>query len=364
MNVGISVIVFFAASVAAISVFVARTVTPLMPFLYSNAVLQSRSRKLISEEQFSLFSESESLSDLISALIEKDFPILPESTKSMKAFHLSAEKSFVESVFELKEISSKKLSKLFDAYLMFWEGKIIKTFYRSRFTGLINKSETDLVFSVGSITSAILEHLKKTKTAGDMKTVLLQTRYSRIFDRDYATVDEFEVELDRFIFDNFSEEIRKTKMYDAKCVAEILNTKFDILNLLALIKAETRGIPPKERLKLVIQNNTQLSRLLPKITEAKSIDELVSLCRNEAVYSALNRALEEYKKDKSLSHFEKQLYLFYKNFVQGEELKHTLGPYPIFAYLTKKEIEYRNLLSISRGIDAGFSKEEIMGLVI
>ena len=63
-------------------------------------------------------------------------------------------------------------------------------------------------------------------------------------------------------------------------------------------------------------------------------------------------------------HFEHELYKFYKKFVFCQDLAHTLGPYPLFSYLIKKEIEKRNLFIISRGIDAKFSSNEIKEMIV
>ena len=72
----------------------------------------------------------------------------------------------------------------------------------------------------------------------------------------------------------------------------------------------------------------------------------------------------ELKKDKSLMHFEHELLKFYKELIEGQELAHTLGPYPLFSFLIKKEIEKRNMFVLSRGIDAKFSPEKIKEMVV
>ena len=96
----------------------------------------------------------------------------------------------------------------------------------------------------------------------------------------------------------------------------------------------------------------------------ETLKDFVEALKGSHYYDALKKAFEQYEKDNVLSHFENELYRFFKGFVVGNELSHTLGPYPLFSYLIKKELGLRNLFVISRGIDAGFPVDRIKEMVI
>ena len=69
-------------------------------------------------------------------------------------------------------------------------------------------------------------------------------------------------------------------------------------------------------------------------------------------------------KDENYYSFEKRLLRHYYDFVVNNELSHTLGPYPIISYFTKKEIEQKNLLILAKGITAELDKQKIGEMLI
>jgi len=97
---------------------------------------------------------------------------------------------------------------------------------------------------------------------------------------------------------------------------------------------------------------------------AKGVKDLVDKCKGLEYHSVLETALAEYEVDKSLSHFEKELLKLYKKKVDSQELAHFQGPFPLIAFLVKKELEQRNLLIITKGIESGFSNQEIKELIV
>ena len=105
-------------------------------------------------------------------------------------------------------------------------------------------------------------------------------------------------------------------------------------------------------------------RLLP--LTIPTIDELglPEVCKDLVYYAPLNDALVKYEKDKSIFHFEHELFKYYKKFVVDADLYHTLGPYPLFSYLIKKELEQKNLFIISKGIDTGILSDKIREMII
>jgi len=356
--------------VVVIFVFVLRSVAPVMPFFYSNAVIQARASALLKGSQWKDLAENKSLSELANNLKGSDYgdDSLGKAT-NISEFHAAVEQTFIKRAIEIEKLSPKKMLPVFSAYNMFWEAKMLKTFYRSRFNMHDAEVPDDLekkglVFAVGNITDNILRHLSETKTVKDIRVVMLQTEYANVFEEEHSSIQEFEVALDNFVLRRFLETAEKIRMHDAKAISEIMKTKFDILNILALLKAETRGIPKDEREKILIKTGSEVSKLIPKLVNAKDISDFVDLCSKLRFYDALKEGLDAFKKDGSLAQFEKELYAYYKGFITGEELKHTLGPYPIFAYLTKKEVEMRNILAISKGIDSGFAPKEIMEMVL
>jgi V/A-type H+-transporting ATPase subunit C len=348
-------------------VFVHKRVSPVMPFLYANARIQARSSYLLNENDFKNLSEIKSLTELVSALDKTDYAEEIEKAEDVRSLDAAIEKSFIKTLNELKSVSPKEFNELLDAYLMFWEAKVLKTIYRVK---SMKRKETEeelkeLVFEVGRIDYSLLKHLLEAETLADMKVVMSSTVYGKVFEAEYASLEEFEVALDNFVFDFFVEKTTKTKMFEAKEIVELLNAKFDVMNLMVLLKAKTRGLTKTEEIKkLLIKNNTPLYELFEELIEAENLDQVVELCKNLSYHEALAEALNKFKQDKSLSHFETEFWRHYKEFVIGSELYHPQGPYPLFSYLTKKEIEQKNLMIISKGIDLGMEAKQMQELIV
>lgn len=364
ITVSISFIISSFIVIMLLLIFTIKKVVPLSPFLYSNARIQARTKFLISNTKFIELAECNSLRELANSLRETEYAeeLDKVDINNLKQFQLALEKSFVASLIDLRDLSPNKLKDVFNAYLMFLEAKILKTIYRAVSSN--SKLDKMLVFPVGNITSELLRHLLEAKTIADLRVVLEATPYKSVFSKDYSSLEEFEVALEEFIFNNFVKTIQKTKIYEGKYIIEILNTKIDILNLLALIKFRIRGIEKEKQHKLLIYNKTKLCERFEDLINSKDFYSFVDVCKELPYYEALVKALEKYKKDSSLLHFEHELYSYYKRFVIDAELYHTLGPYPLFSYLTKKEIELRNLFIISKGIELKFTAEKIKELII
>jgi len=349
--------------VTVILIFVIRNVMPVSHFIYSNARIQARSNYMVKDTSLPELAEAKSLKELRSLLRETTYEEYLESAKDdLRSFHIALEKGFIDSILELVELSPQKSKPLFNAYLMFLEAKILKIIYRARFM----KVEIDetLVYAIGNINENLLKHLLETETIADIKVVLEPTIYAKLSEKEYSNLEEFEVALDEFVFNNFVNVIKKTKMYDGKYIIDILNKKIDITNILALLKFRVRGIEKEKQKNLLINNKTDLCLRFDKLINAATMQDFVDVFKGLDYYEPMSKALADYEKNKALAHFETENYRYFKKYIISNELSHTLGPYPLFSYLMKKELGLRNLFIISRGIEVGFSADKIKRMII
>ncbi len=354
---------FIIVLVVVVLVFVFRKVAPISHFLYADARVHARTKFMVSDSLLQELTEAKSLNEFRSLLRETSYAEKLESAdENLKSFHLALEQSLVESLLELLELSPKKAKPLLGAYLMFFESKILKLFYRARFVGA--GVDSDIVFPIGNINNILLKHLLETKTIKDIAIVMDGTIYSQVFKKEYKSLEEFEVTLEQFVFNNFVETIRKTRMYDGIFIIDIMNKKIDIANILALLRFRIRNIEKERQKSLLVYNNSELCLKFNELIGSKDIKEFVNRLKGLPYYDSMVRAYEKYEKDKNLVNFETELFRYFKSFIIENELGHTLGPYPLFSYLIKKELELRNLFVISRGIDAKFDAEKIRELIV
>ncbi|MBN2127121.1 MAG: V-type ATPase subunit [Candidatus Diapherotrites archaeon] len=351
---------------AAIGLTVAyKRVTAVMPFLFANAKIQARGKYILSEPKKKSLSEKKSLTELIGFLKDTEHAPYLENVTNFRDLHIKLEKSLIDRAKELKEMSPKNFQEVLEAYLMFYETKVLKTVYRSRFfSGYLTDIDKNYVFPVGKINDLMIQRLLETKTIADINTVMASTNYSSVFSKEYSQLKDFEIELDNCAFNYFTSVLDKIKIYDKKPILELLNYKLDILNLLVLIKCIIRKVDKTERKNLLIKNKGLLQNEIDVLVNANSIKEIVEACKKTKYGSALQKAFEKYESDFLLSHFEVELYRFFKQSLLDSELYHIQGPYPLFSYLLKKELEVKNIMIISKGIESNFSQDEIKELLL
>ena len=349
--------------VAVIMIFVIRNVMPVSHFLYANSRIQARSNYMVNNSLLLNLAEAKSLKEFLSLLRETDYgEELEKSKYDLRSFHSALEKGFINSLLELVELSPKNSQPLFDAYLMFLESKILKIVHRARFMGV--KIDGGLVYAIGGVDENLLKRLLETETIADVNVVMKPTTYAEVFEKEHPNLEEFEVEMDKFVFNNFVDVVKKTKMHDGKYIIDMLNKRMDILNISALIKFRIRGVEKDRQGKMLIDNGTDLAKRFDKLINAESMKDFVEVFQGLDYYEPMSQALEDYDKNGAMAHFETESYRYFKKYIISNELSHTLGPYPLFSNLIKKELELRNMFIISRGIEAGFSVEKIKRMVI
>jgi len=345
--------------------YVSRSVGPVTKFLYANARIQARSGYLIHDKDIDNLVSAKTLNELTNNLRETEYIEELEKLQKkddIKLFHKAVEKSFLASIMDLREMSPDKAKEVLEAYLGMLEAKVLKTVFRARNGN--EELDEDLVFSVGIITPEVLRHLNDTKTTADIGVVMSTTKYSGLFAEKYEDVEQFDVAIETFVLKNMIKTVEKVKMHDSRAIIDMIRAKMDIMNLLALLKFKVRELDSEQQLNLLIPTETDLGKRLKNLVKAENLKKMVESCKNLDYSEALEKALAEYEKDGSLMHFEQNLLRYYKSFVTGGEMAHTLGPYPLFSYLIKKEIEMRNLFVISSGIANGFDTERIKRLII
>ncbi|MBW2989149.1 V-type ATPase subunit [Candidatus Woesearchaeota archaeon] len=357
------ILILSASLIIALLIFLIRGVAPMSHFVYANARIQARSNFMVSGRLMEELAEARSLKEFRSLLKETAYEEeLEKSREGLRDFHIALEASFISSVRELVGLSPKQSKSLFSAYLMFFESQILKTIYRAKRVG--SDIDSSLIYPIGALEDSLIKHLLDAKSTADMKVILAPTAYSKIFEKEYESLEEFEVSIDQLVFSNFAGIVNKIKIHDKKLIMDILNKKIDMMNIIALLKFRARGIGKERQEDLLIKNGSGLCSRAKKAIEAESLEDFVASLEGLPYHAPLDKALESFRKDGSLSHFEEELYRFFKKTVISHDLSHTMGPYPLFSYLTKKELELKNLFIVSKGIDSGLTDKKIKERII
>ena len=329
-------------------------------FLYSNARIVSRATYILDKNKLEELSGLKSLPELINQLKNTEYQHHMETInkESITEFNMALEKGYIDSINEIKKISPKKFRKVYEVYAKIFESKIIKTFFRSRFAKI--KINEHLLAPIGMINPSLLKHLHDTKTVADIKLVLRDTDYENIFEKEFTSVEEFDFAIEKDIMNDVDEIFDSIKVYDKKIILDIFKKRREIKNILTLLKFRIRGMDKEEQAEIIKIENIDVTKAI----DAPDIKAFVGVFKSTEYEGPLNNALKDFEKNDDYYSFEKELLRYYLNFIKNNDLSYSIGPYPIISYITKKEIEQKNLLIIAKGILSKVEKEKIKEMII
>lgn len=361
----IFVVVFTALLIIALFWWLLSQNLPLIPFLDANARVSARSAFLVKEQKLENLIEKKGLQEFISSLQNTPYFQYVSKAKDITDFHRGIERAFIDSVTEIRDISPDNFKKVINAYISIYEAKIIKAFFRTRFYGQHQMLNEKNVFSVGIITKKLLEELFKTKSVEDIAVVLANTKYYPVLKKEFKSINEFESELDSFVFEEFVKAVKKNRSSFTMPVLKILNSKFDIMNILLVLKFQSRKIPKDKRFSLLIKNNSPFFKtVMLKLVLCETPEEMLKNLKGTQYFEAFSEALNEFKKDNSFSHFEYKLLKHHYAWVAGQELVYPQGPFPLIAFLSRKEAEKSNLLLLSKALFSKIPEKKVKEMIL
>ena len=136
----------------------------------------------------------------------------------------------------------------------------------------------------------------------------------------------------------------------------IFQVRKEIKNILTLLKLRIRGVQPKKYLESKLFNAEESLKM--------DMDSFINQFDKTIFNKPLQAAHSHFKESGNYYCFEKQLWRTYLEFVSNDDLRYPIGPYPIISYLSKKEIEQKNLLIIAKGIISELTADEIKEMLI
>lgn len=327
-------------------------------FLYANARTVVRAQHILDKGKLKGLLFVKSLDELINHLKNTEYhEFLKDIDKSsILEFEMALEKGFINSLEDVRKISPKKFQVIFDVYTKLYEAKIIKTFFRSRFS----KVDIDirLLEPIGIINPVLLKHLHDAKTIADLRVVLRDTPYKDIIEKEFSSIEEFDVAIEQQIMKDISIILKNLKTPDKKSIIESFEVRAELRNILMLLKFRIRGLDKETQKKLIKSKLFDIH----KIVEAKDMQDFVKEFGSSQFFEPLSNALQEFQG--TYYCFERALLRYYLDFVNSKDLNHPIGPYPIISYLIKKEFERKNLLIIAKGIISELEKNELEKMLI
>ncbi|MCB9362375.1 V-type ATPase subunit [Candidatus Woesearchaeota archaeon] len=333
--------------------YLIRNVMPMTPYIYANARIQARSSSMIDSREIQELASKKSLAEAVSALHSSEYGRRLEQVKDLNiaSVHRAIEGHYHDAIAEMLDLSPDEMKKVIVALSRTEEAKVFKAVYRAKYMGT-TQSE---VQPFGKLEGSLLMQLQSAKSVADFKVILAGSFWEPVVKKEYRSLQEFEVEAEQHLYNSLLMTIENSKLVDKLAIAQIIVTRVDSQNILAVLKAMIRDEAP-----MLININTDLHKRLKRLSQAKDIDEVLRALKHTPYLEAMTKAAEQFKKDGNYYHFEIELGRFQQKTLVDEEIAHTLGPYPLVAYLIKKEYEMRNLFLATKTIQTKRKLEEEM----
>lgn len=365
----VTLILLGAGIIALIIVLVAyREFSNLAPFAYPNARIMARRGKMLDKKQIVEIIDTKRTEDLNNLIGE-----MPEYKKYIDKFPFekSMDMHLAETHELLFKISPDKFKDFFESFVSKWDIRNIKTIITAKETGVDTESIKDILIPFGKLKKETLNRLMDAENIEDILDILKDTEYYDILNaavplyKEEGILLSIEAALDKYYYSKLLEIVSEASNDDEKILNSLITKQIDIINLKIILRAKSEGMEYKDIEDYIIPGGYGLSEWkLKDLIGAEKITDFVVKLEGTDYYDALNDAIPDYEKTGSVSPLELALdkYALELGRLLSKKRPSTIGP--SIDYLTKKEIETRNLKIIYRAKNEGFSPKIIRDMLI
>ena len=356
--------VLFTLAAAGLALF---RIMPTINFIYPNARLHARSNYLIDEKKSKSLLKASSLDEFAALLKDTDYEEEFNEITDMTILevHKAIEKHYYSRLQEVYDMSPSNMKFILDKYNELNEIKFLKVIYRSRFLGITLTPDVEkMLIPRGNVDRAMHKRLLDTKSIADIKVVMSKTHYAKVFNEDYPTIEAFETALGRFVIERVYTVIDRAKIHEKEALRSIISILVDIMNISVLLKLRIRRIPKENQREMIIPSNSELSQRIPDLIKAGSMADFAAGFKGTPYEETIKKAHEKYESDRGYYHFEGELRKFLRKFLSYHDLLHMLGPHQILSYVVKKDIEMKNMITLTKCIDEKIDQKKIEEMVL
>ena len=328
-----------------------RPILDLFPFAYPNARVRARIGRLINEKQFSEILETENLEEFMNYLRG-----LPDYAKYVDRFPVekALESQLAETYETLSKIAPASIREPFRVNLKKWDIRNIKSLITAKDAGLGAEETLNLLVPFGEIYET-LEALTDSETVQDVVAGLEGTEYAQVLEDALSEYGEtgmilpLEAALDRYYLENMMRAVGSPSDDNTKLLHTYFGTQVDISNIKIILRAKADGLSYDDISPYMIQEGYQLREWkLKDLMEAEDVSGVISGLEGTDYGPMLSEALSEYSATGSISVFERVLEENLNRMARNFALKKPFGVGPMIGFLSRKEVEVRNLKVIAR----------------
>lgn len=200
-----------------------------------------------------------------------------------------------------------------------------------------------------------LEALTDSETVQDVVAGLEGTEYAQVLEDALSEYGEtgmvlpLEAALDRYYLENMMRAVGSPSDDNTKLLHTYFGTQVDISNIKIILRAKADGLSYDDISPYMIQEGYQLREWkLKDLMEAEDVSGVISGLEGTDYGPMLSEALSEYSATGSISVFERVLEENLNRMARNFALKKPFGVGPMIGFLSRKEVEVRNLKVIAR----------------
>ena len=345
-----------------------RPVLDMFPYAYPNARVRARIGRLFTEKQISEIMETDDLEEFKNYL--RGFP---EYAKYVDQYSLekALDTQLAETYDLVARIAPGDIKDVFKVQLKMWDIRNIKSIITAKEAGLSADETRELLIPFGEL-SEDLERLVDTNTVTDIVAGLEGTDYASILEdalpayESTGMVLPLEAALDKFYLENLLRSAANPSDENSSILHSYFGSKVDVSNLKIILRAKADGLKYDDISPYMISNGYQIRDWkLKDLMEAEDVSGVINGLEGTDYAPMLADALSDFSATGSVAPFETALDTYLTKMAKTLSLKKPFGVGPMIGFLSRKEVEIRNLKVIARGKrEAGFPVSMIKEMLV
>ena len=352
-------------------IVVVSTIKPVLsmfPYTYPNARVRARMGRIFSEKQFSEIIESGNLEEVKNYLRG-----YPDYAKYIDQYPLekALDIQLAENYDLVARISPENSRDSFKFLLKKWDIRNLKSIIIAKEAGLSAEETMDLVVPFGELTDK-LDALIDADNINEVINTLEGTEYPQIMEDAIPIYQEtgmllpLESSLDKYLLENLLRTVATPEDDNTSYLKNYVGDLVDSTNLKIILRAKVDGLKYEDIEPYMISDGYQIREWkLKDLMEAEDVSGVVSGLEGTDYSTLLSDAMADYNDSGSISAFETALDNHVDDTAQKISLKNQFGIGPMIGFLSRKEMEIKNLKIIARGKrEEGYSPAQIKEMLI
>ena len=348
----IALLVMVLAVIGAIVVII--TIRPLLeyyPYTYPNARVRAKLGKLFNDKQISELAETENVEEVKNYLrTHRDYAKYVDKYPVEQALDVN----LAESYDLLARIAPGTLAPTFNIMLDQWDIKNIKSVLIAKEAKLNEEETRELLVPYGALKDDH-DKLIEADSVQELIVSLEGTPYAKVLEEalpDYnenKTLLTLESALDNYYYERLLVKSSSQEDENTRMLHSYVGTKIDIATLKIILRAKSDGLSYDQIKPYVIERGYRIRDWkLKELMESEDMNSLLSSIESSEYGSVVADHIPEYNATGSIAVFDEALDAYERKMADNIFKKKSFGVGPIVGFMSKKEIETKNLKIIAR----------------